>query len=123
MPTKQLSHAFMMAESADPDSDEILLQRYFVQKDQNAMEQLFIRHAGGAYRIALRELGNAADAEEAVQTAFLNVLARGNQHVTQVRGWIMGIVVNACRDRIKGDARRRSREDAMVREQPYEQGF
>lgn len=121
MPALELSLPTMTQESNVADSDLSLLQRYFVQKDQAAMERLFVRHAGTAYRIALREVGNAADAEEAVQTAFLNVLTKGDRNVTHVRGWIMGIVVNACRDRIKGDARRRERQESGAPDRSLDQ--
>jgi len=58
------------------DSDQDLLRRYFAGRDGAAMERLFNRHAGTAFRIALREMRNSADAEEVVQTAFLNVLTK-----------------------------------------------
>jgi RNA polymerase sigma factor (sigma-70 family) len=92
------------------DSDQSLLQRYFVDGDRDAMERLFNRHAGMAYRIALREVRNAADAEEVVQTAFFNILTKGDHQGANVRGWIMRIVVNACRNRATENTRRRERE-------------
>ena len=106
------------------DSDEELLRRYFVAQapDTDAMEQLFKRHADTAFRIAMREMRNSADAEEAVQSAFLNVLTKGrNQSVANVRGWIMGIVVNSCRDKIKEDARRRKRVESAATDRTAEQ--
>jgi len=124
MPAVELSLPAMTVDSnpgGDADSDQSLLRRYFLQRDQAAMERLFVRHAGIAFRIALRELGNAADAEEAVQSAFVKVLLKGDQNVSNVRGWIMGIVVNDCRDRIKGEVTRRERQKAAAPELVVEQ--
>src|ERR1700745_2914467 len=82
--------------SDSSESDRELLRRFFSGGEREAMEQLFLRHADMAYRVALRELQNSADAEEAVQTAFVNILTltqvgRGSHAVDNVRGWIMGI--------------------------------
>lgn len=54
-------------------------------------------------RIALRHLGNAADAEDAVQDAFLSALI----HVDQFKGrskmstWLTAIVVNSARMKLR----------------------
>jgi len=97
------------------DSDQDLLRRYFIYQDQDAMERLFKRHADTAFRVALREMRNSVDAEEIVQAAFLNVLTKGNERISNVRGWIMGIVVNACRNQIKEELRRRKRHELAAK--------
>ena len=113
MPATVLSLSTMATDSNTTDvsdSDQYLMRRFYIGRDQKAMERLFNRHAGTAYRVALRELRNPADAEEIVQSAFLNMLTKGNEKVNNVRGWIMGSVINACRNRIKEEARRRERQ-------------
>ena len=56
---------------ADSESDVGLLRRYFKHGDRDAMTQLYKRLADSAYRIAFACTGNAADAEEILQTAFV----------------------------------------------------
>ena len=69
-----------------------------------------------AYRLAFAAVENAADAEEIVQMAFLQVLLKsGKDEIYNVRGWIMRMVVDTCHDKMKAEARRRRREkDAKV---------
>ena len=54
--------------------DAALLRAFCERGDRQAMNALFARHADAAYRTALRLCRNAADAEDAVQTAFIEVL-------------------------------------------------
>jgi RNA polymerase sigma-70 factor (ECF subfamily) len=62
-----------------------------------------------ALRLAFHYLGNSADAEDAVQDAFVKVYA----HMTSYRAdlpfdaWFTRILVNACRDRVKARSRAR----------------
>ena len=55
--------------------DRQLLEAYRCNGDREAMNTLLQQHAPGAYRLALRFAGNAADAEDIVQDAFLNCMA------------------------------------------------
>ena len=98
----------------ESNSDARLLRRYFKDGDREAMNELFKRHAGTAYRLAFADVENAADAEEIVQTAFLKVLLNEAKETDNVRGWIMRIVVNTCHDKMKEEARRRSRQKAVA---------
>ena len=98
----------------EASSDAILASRYFREGDREAMDELVKRHAGAAYRLAFTDIENAADAEEIVQTAFLKVLLHEAKETDNVRGWIMKIVVNTCHDKMKEEARRRSRQKAVA---------
>lgn len=68
--------------------------------DLAAFELLIDRHGGGVYRIALRMLGNEADAEEAAQDA----LVQAWRALDRFRGasafatWMYRIVTNRCLD-------------------------
>jgi RNA polymerase sigma-70 factor (ECF subfamily) len=95
-------------------SDALLLTRYFKQGDRDAMDELFKRHAGMAYRLAYAIVGNAADAQEVVQTAFLKVLLNEDKEIGHVRGWIMRIVVDTCHNKVREEGRRQSRQKAVV---------
>src|SRR4051812_46489499 len=83
----------------DGPSDESLLERFADDGDRAALDALISRHLEAAYRLALRIVGNPADAEDAVQTAFVRMMrhARTRRSGSLVRPWLSAIVVNACR--------------------------
>ena len=68
-----------------------------------AIDQLYRDHANAVLRLALRDLGNKADAEDAAQDAFLEAfraLERGNQP-RRPREWLLTIVQNVVRRRLR----------------------
>ncbi len=97
--------------------DEALLRAFCERGDRQAMNSLFARHADAAYRTALRLCRNAADAEDAVQTAFIEVLRRAAQFrgESAVKPWILGFVVNATRHKAREEGRRGAREERAAR--------
>jgi RNA polymerase sigma-70 factor (ECF subfamily) len=96
----------------DPE-DVALLQRFVVQGDRQALGLLFTRHADAAYRFALRLAARSADAEDAVQTAFLEVFHHANafKGESAVKSWILGFVMNACRRQARSEGRLKARHD------------
>ena len=64
--------------------------------------QLYERHYEAVFRAALRVTGNAADAEDVLQTVFLRVLARGgdieSEDVAQPAAYFRRAAVNAAVD-------------------------
>jgi RNA polymerase sigma-70 factor (ECF subfamily) len=96
----------------EQESDAELLQRYVTARDTAALEALFRRHAPAAYRFACRFLDDPADAEDAVQTAFVDVIRLASQFrgESSVKTWILGNVVSACRHKAREEARREARE-------------
>lgn len=118
-PAKRMANAELCSRMHDDsgpaqqESDSRLLSRYCASGDRAAMEMLFERHVDCAYRVAFALCGNAADAEDIVQTAFVQVLTRGDRslrHDSNVKGWIMTIVTNAARMKLREEASRRQRE-------------
>ncbi|MBI3829841.1 MAG: sigma-70 family RNA polymerase sigma factor [Planctomycetes bacterium] len=103
------------AASPEP-GDDTLLQRFQASKDAKALETLFARHASCAFRVAQRVTENEADAEEAVQQAFLEILrgAARTSQASSVRTWLVGIVLNQARKKVREEQRRRKREEAAV---------
>src|SRR6185503_15627186 len=103
----------MNAHPAAQADDAALLRAFTERGDRQAMNVLFARHADGAYRVALRCSRNAADAEDAVQTAFIEVLRHAGQYrgESAVRAWIFGFVVNATRHKAREEGRRAAREE------------
>jgi RNA polymerase sigma-70 factor (ECF subfamily) len=78
-------------------------------RSMGAYEQLYTRHGARMKSIALNILGNMADAEDAVQEAFLRIY-RSIGHFrgeSSFKTWIYRIVVNACYDLARKRDRRR----------------
>ena len=85
--------------------------------------RLFREYGPAIYRRALRLLGNAADAEEALQDVFLKVLGGPGRFEEKGRtlNWLYQITTNHCLNRIRGGRRRRAMQDAW-RAEPERQG-
>jgi RNA polymerase sigma-70 factor (ECF subfamily) len=84
-------------EIANSTADEVT----GAQADEAALAALVDQFAGALYRVAYSVLRNPADAEDAVQEAFLRVLRhRDNLHeVRDHRVWLIRIVWNIVLDR------------------------
>ncbi len=59
--------------------------------------------------LAYRLLGSAADAEDAVQEAFLRWQAADRQRITVPEAWLTKVVTNLCLDRLRSAPVRRER--------------
>ena len=73
-----------------------------------AFERLYETHGGRMKSVAMNLLGSAADAEDAVQEAFLKVYrsAAGFRGGSSVSTWIYRILVNTCYDLMRKGRRR-----------------
>lgn len=73
-----------------------------------AFEELYTQHAARLYNVALRMLGNTADAEDVVQDTFL----LAHKRLDSFRGeaalgtWLYRLAVNQCLDRLRSRAGR-----------------
>lgn len=78
-----------------------------------AFESLYAREGARMKSLAMNLLGNAADAEDAVQEAFLKVFrgARGFRGGAAASTWAIRILLNTCTDALRG--RRRRPEDPV----------
>jgi RNA polymerase sigma-70 factor (ECF subfamily) len=95
----------------EADRDEDLVRRY-LSGDTPAFGVLVERHQTRVYNVALRVLGNAEDARDATQDAFLSALRklgsfRGDAAFTT---WMHRVTVNACYDLL-----RRQRRQPLLR--------
>jgi RNA polymerase sigma-70 factor, ECF subfamily len=66
-------------------------------------QRLFLAHSASLFRFAHLFVRNAADAEDAVQDAFLRLvehLGRGGNR-SNLRAWLFTVTANACRDRLR----------------------
>lgn len=73
------------------------------------MDALFSQHFTALYKVALKKLGNPADAEDALQDALLSAYTHLNQFKgeSQISTWLTSIVLNSARMRIRRQASHR----------------
>lgn len=79
------------------------LVRQWARGDRAAGEALVDRYGSRIYNLCLRMLGNAHDAEDAVQQAFANA-CRDPARLGDVRdfeGWILTVAANVSRNMLK----------------------
>jgi RNA polymerase sigma-70 factor (ECF subfamily) len=92
--------------------------------DTEAFAILVDRYHDRLARSAFHLLGSEADAEEAVQDAFVRAFrALASYQDRELFGaWIMRILVNRCRTRLVRDKRREETTEAWIREvnEPFE---
>lgn len=77
--------------------------------DANAFNQLVTFYQATAYHVAYYQVGNEDDALDACQEAMLSAwraMPRFEGNADGFRAWLMRIVVNACRDRLRYEKRR-----------------
>lgn len=79
-----------------------------------SFERLYEGHRGEVYRASLRELGNAADAEDVTQAAFVDAYRAilGGSRPRAPRAWLLAIAENVRRRRFRA-ARSRPREEPL----------
>ena len=89
--------------SFDPTGDQELIVRLRAQ-DQSALNLLYERYSGVVYALALRIIGQSADAEDIVVDSFWQVWQQAaNYDVSrgQLRGWIVTIARSRALDRLR----------------------
>lgn len=79
-----------------------------MRRDSNDIAGLFRQHADLLYRTALRMLRNAAEAEDAVQDAFLRLRRSkaGPDNLDNPTAWLVRVLRNICIDRQRQAVRR-----------------
>lgn len=83
--------------------------------DREALARLFTAIAPAAALLARRRLGDAAEADDAVQEACLDAIAACHAFRPErgtVRGWLLTLVLNRCRMHERARQRRRRHEAA-----------
>lgn len=78
--------------------------------DPNRLESLIQIHQNTLYRAALAILGDAHEAEDAVQDAFLRCLEKGPEFESSAheKAWLLRVTVNGCKSRLRSPWRRRT---------------
>jgi RNA polymerase sigma-70 factor (ECF subfamily) len=92
-------------------SDAALLRRV-KQGEENACHVLINRHADPLYRLALRLVGNEADAEDVLQKTLLGAFQRADafQGRSSVKTWLTSILLNQAARHHRSAYRRQERE-------------
>lgn len=83
-----------------PATDQALLAAVRTG-DRDAFDQLFVRYGSGLMQFAERQLGNVADAEDAVQEAMLELVRKTKETLPEIkspRAYIFGFVRNRVLD-------------------------
>jgi RNA polymerase sigma-70 factor (ECF subfamily) len=80
-----------------------------VETQDAQLHDLFARYAQPLQRFCMRELGNVQEAEDAVQTTFLNAFRAFRRGVRPdlEAAWLYAIAANVCRSRRRSFFRRR----------------
>lgn len=104
---------------ATAPTDDALLARV-ATGDRAALDELFARYRGVAYRVAYRLLGREADALDAVQDGFVNALTHLDRFVgrSSFKTWLLRVVCNAALD-----IGRQRKRDERVPQAPREFSF
>ncbi len=90
--------------------DEIWVQKAAVG-DLAAFDELIKKHHGKIYGLAYRMLGNADDAEDAVQETFLEAFKslHSFEHRSKFSTWLYRVAINTCQQWLRrADSRRRT---------------
>ncbi|MET9731801.1 RNA polymerase sigma factor SigM [Streptomyces sp. NPDC006458] len=101
----------MHSDRQDPpdETDEALLARH-VAGDPDAFGELVRRHRDRLWAVALRTLGDREEAADAVQDALVSAYRAAHtfQGKSAVTTWLHRITVNACLDRARKAASRKT---------------
>jgi RNA polymerase sigma-70 factor, ECF subfamily len=101
----------------DAASDEELVAAW-VRGDRSAFDELVRRYERRVFGICYRYFGNAADAEDAAQDAFIALLRRASTFTgaSSFSTWMYRVATNACNDLARKRARRpQAATDGMER--------
>ena len=102
MPRSIVSHA------TPSEGDLMAHNQGVVRTTEEEFSEIVERYSESAYQIAFRMLHNAADAEDAVQEAFISAYPAFSKFKGQskVTTWLYRIVVNACLMKIRKEKSR-----------------
>jgi RNA polymerase sigma-70 factor (ECF subfamily) len=101
LPSRRTAGAPPVVLSLLPDAELLALAR---ERNTEAFEVIYDRHAAAAYSLAHRICGARGMAEDAMQEAFLTLWRRLDRYDAsrgEVRSWLLGIVHNSAIDRLR----------------------
>jgi RNA polymerase sigma-70 factor (ECF subfamily) len=110
--TQSSSHAEQLIAPSTTDAE---LLHFIAEGNLHAIGVLYDRHVATLFPIAARILRDAAESEDVIHDAFVQVQQRANQYVVgrgSVLAWLTTLVRNLTIDHL----RRRNRQGALARE-------
>jgi RNA polymerase sigma factor (sigma-70 family) len=89
--------------SLNPDTEQQQLVEGCKRGDRRAQQRLYNQYSRAMYNTCLRMLKIEADAEDALQNAFLDVFTKIDsfRYESTIGAWIKRIVVNTCINHLK----------------------
>lgn len=100
-----------------PTDEQLMFQ--VQQGMEGAFAALYERYAAAVYGMALRMLGDPAEAQDTTQDVFVNLWFKaGTFHPERgtIRGWILAMAHHRVVDRVRQQRRARNIQDAMIQE-------
>lgn len=84
--------------------------------DQQTIQAIFSRQVDNVYRVCYSYLGNAADAEDAVQEVFLKMIRadRSFADPEHEKAWLIRVAINHCKDMLRAAARQNVPLDSVA---------
>ncbi len=114
MRRSQLPSVVRLLMAEVPDAD--LLERYVLQRDEDAFAQLVTRYSRLVWGQCRNLLPNDADADDAFQATFLT-LARSVKSIrpgAPLGPWLHGVAFRVCKNAQRANSRRAKREKASA---------
>jgi RNA polymerase sigma-70 factor (ECF subfamily) len=104
----------------DARTDDARLARQIETGNVSAFEEMYRAHASRVFNVAWRMLGNAADAEDALQEVFLQAYRKigGFKGESALGTWLYRMAVNLCLDRLRSRAGRDGRQTGSLEDSP-----
>ncbi len=88
---------FLRHTSSEDIDDDVLLERFQVHEDQDALAMLFDRYLELIYGLCLRYLESSAKAEDAVMSIYEELRKKVPAHeISNFRNWLFTFVRNHC---------------------------
>ena len=93
----------MMKKDWKPTEAERMLIEQSIAHDRKAQHEIYKKYAKAMYNICLRILNDSAEAEDALQEAFLKAFRNleGFSGESTLGAWLKRIVVNQCLNQLK----------------------
>ncbi|MCC6488351.1 MAG: sigma-70 family RNA polymerase sigma factor, partial [Candidatus Hydrogenedentes bacterium] len=99
-------------------SDNILLERWYKNRDAEAFKLIAQRHAGMVFATCRRMLRNYADAEEVAQECFEVLCMTRRRPDRNLASWLHRVATNRCINRIRSTKRLTNRESTYASSKP-----